>query len=353
MTKANQDLGANSTKAAFWKRNRVAAVAITCASVLAAGTANTSEQITLKLAHLFPAKHYLWVQGGEVFAKEVDKATNGKVKFEVYPAKQLGKDNLGLMKSGLADLSILIPSYTADKLPLTSVAELPGLHSTSCEGTEKLWSVIKTGQILNELEYKTQNVHVLFVTVLPPYPVMTTSKTADTLEKLSGMKLRANGAAMDETIRSLGAVPVRIKSPDFYDSLTRGTVDGGVYPYQGLKAYELEKVLKYSTVGPNLGAGSVVYAMSQKAWDKLSPENQKIFDQAAQTAQKSLCQWEDEQNISARDRIVKNNGHTLTKLEPAELERWNEKLRGVAASWAKGMDSAGKAGTEVLKAITK
>lgn len=95
----------------------------------------------LKVAHLLPNELYLWKHGGQVFIDEAEKASDGRLKFEVFPSAQLGKDMIGLLESGLADITYLVPSHAPHKMPLSPVVELPGIYTTPCEGTGKLWII--------------------------------------------------------------------------------------------------------------------------------------------------------------------------------------------------------------------
>lgn len=318
------------------------------AAVLPAAAQETQ---TFKVTHLFNATVYLWEHGGKVFVEEIEKAAGDKAKFEVYPSAQLGKDPITTLKSGLADIGIVIPSYAADKLPLTSVAELPGSYASACEGTGKLWNVAKAGGLLNETEYKPQGLHVLFVTTLPPYHVTTAKPITADLASISGLKLRAVGAAMDKAVRALGAVPVKMAASELYDALSRGTIDGGFYNYLGIPEYKLEEVLKYSVDGPRLGAASIVFAMSQQSWEALSEEMKTIFTEASAKAQTALCEWDDQHDAEIRKDIVANKGHTIIELTPEQTAVWEGKAAEVATDWVKEMDAAGKNGTAIYEAF--
>jgi len=328
----------------------IAALAAITASALGMAS-HAGAQTTLKFAHIFPASHYLWEQAGKVFTEAVTARTNGRVKFEVYPAGQLGKDYLALLKSGIADIAIIVPSYAADKFPLTSVAELPGLYGSSCEGTSKFWNVVKDGAQLNDAEYKNQGLHVLFASVLPPYQVMTSSKRVERLEDLSGLKLRANGVAMDKTIRALGSVSVRIPAPEFFEALSRGTVDGGFYPYSGLASYRLEKVLRNSVTGVQLGAGSVVFAMSDRVWTTLPADIKNAMNGAATSTQANLCKWQDDEEKEVQAKLSAEGGHQVVVLGPQEAARWQDRVNTVTTDWGKEMDGVGKNGTALLKSF--
>lgn len=309
-----------------------------------------AQETTYKFAHFLPATHPLWVDGGQVFTDAVTEATGGNIKWEVFPAGQLGKDNLAVVTSGLADISIIATSYAPEKFPVSSVSELPGLYASACEGTGRFWHLAKEGGPIDVAEYDPLGIRVLYVLTLPPYTLMTTRKAVGTKAELEGLKIRANGPAMDKTIRALGAVPVRVPSSEMYDASSRGTIDGAVYPYGGVTPYKLEEVLHYGTQGAMLGSGSILIAMSQKGWDSLSDDMKTAFDAAAAKAQRNLCEAQDRQEAMFRDEIVARAGFTVVELSQEERDLWQTALSSVAEDWAKEMDAQGKNGSALLDA---
>lgn len=313
--------------------------------------AGAQDQIVLKATHLFPNALYIWKEGPQVLIDHVEKATNGKVKVEVYPSGQLGKDTLSALESGLADIALLIPSYTSDRLPLSSAAEMPGLFSTSCEGTEKYWPVAKPGGILDKAEYAPRAVRVLMVNVQVPYMITTTRKPPEGMDALKGLKLRAVGSSMQKTVGQLGAVPVQISAPELFDALSRGTVDGALYNYTGMPDYQLEKQFKFSAEGPRLGTTLLTLGMREETWQKLPDDVKAAFEEGALVAQKNACEWQDKNNTDIRDRIVASEGHTVVKLSPEEVARWEAAVAGVADTWVSELSAAGKDGKVILDAL--
>ncbi|WP_232220997.1 TRAP transporter substrate-binding protein DctP [Paracoccus sp. J39] len=306
---------------------------------------------SFKFAHVFPADHYFWEHGAKPFVEQVKEKTGGRISFEVFPAAQLGKDTVSLLKSGIAESAMLVPSYTPQSLPLTSVTELPGFYSESCEATRMMWEISKPGGALNESEYKPQGIHVLFTIVLPPFKVMTVGKQVKELDDMKGLKIRANGAAMDKTVSSLGATPIRVTAGELYDSLSRGTVDGGFWPYHSVRTYQLDDVFKYAVDGLQLGSGSTVFAISDKAWNTLSPEDQAILTEAGAAAQQNLCQWLDTEEKAVHDDLVANHGLSVTTLEGAAAKDWQDRVSHVAEEWAAELDKLNRPGTAMLEAF--
>jgi TRAP-type C4-dicarboxylate transport system substrate-binding protein len=326
----------------------VAAAALASLSVGSAAVAQ--EQRTLKFAQVFAANHWHYTESVKHFQEAVTKYTNGKIQWQSYHAGQLGKEGVGMVTSGIADFAILVPSYEPAKLPLTSVSELPGLHTSSCEGTAKLWNVLKDGGPLNNAEYKPLGIKIIYGIVLAPYQVVTTNKKVETMNDMAGLKIRANGAAMDKTVRALGATPVRVTTNELYDALTRGTVDGGFWPIGSTRNSSLENSFKYTVQGPMLGGGSTVYGMSQKLFDSLGPDVQAALMKAGAETQQRLCNYLDKADAEETAWLVKEKKFTVTKLPAAELAKWNERVQPIANDWAKEMDSTGRPGSAMLRA---
>lgn len=329
-------------------RHSLVASAIALTALTAA---DAQEVITLKLAHPLPNTHYAYEKGIKKFTEAVIARTAGKVRFEVYPANQLGKDNYSVVNSGIANIAMIVTSYSPDKFPLTSVTELPTLFSTSCEAMTKYWSLSKPGGILEAREYRPLGLKVLMVSTLPQYSFTTTSKPVNTLADVAGLKIFANGAAMDKTVRALGAVPVRLTASELYDAASRGTVDGAVFPYSSLAAYRLESYIRHSTEGAQLGSASWLLAMSEKGWRALPEDVKTAITEAGLDVQNSLCKYMDEDDRATRQRLETEKGLSVVKLSPEEIERWHEKLAPVVTAWAKEMDSKGKPGTAVIEAL--
>ena len=89
--------------------------------------------IKLKFAYWMPTKHTLH-RVYDKFAKEVKVRTNGAVEITLYPGGALGKpkEQWDMALGGIADLSFLMPGYTAGRFPLSTVFDLPLIAGGSC-----------------------------------------------------------------------------------------------------------------------------------------------------------------------------------------------------------------------------
>src|SRR5690625_4367764 len=215
-----------------------------------------SAQTTLRIGDSLPSGHYIAEGLIEFWMDEVKDQLGDDIDFDHFPAEQLGKagDMLSLAQTGVLDISYIGPSYVSDKMPLSAVAQLPGMFTSSCEGTLAYWELVKPGGLLYELEFEPNEVRPLMALVLAPYQIYTSRRPIENIESFKGLKLRSTGGAMEETVLNLEAIPVQMAAPDTRDALSRGTLDGLVFPNSSLQPYDLHGLLKYATDGVSLGS---------------------------------------------------------------------------------------------------
>jgi TRAP-type C4-dicarboxylate transport system substrate-binding protein len=317
---------------------------------LAASLAATSLQaLELKVADSFPAGHYLVRLMLKPWMDDVTKRTNGAVTFTYYPNQQIGKaaDMLRLTQSGVIDIGYVAPSYVSDKMPVSEVAQLPESFHTSCEGTLAYWKSAREG-ILAKQEYEPNKIRLLMEVVLPPYQVWTVKQKIEAAKDIGGLKLRTTGGAQDLTLRALGAVPVRMSAPDAYESLSRGTMDGLVFPMESVISYGLDKLVKHATEGVSFGSFIVAFSINRAVWDRLPDDVKKAMNDASVEIEPKVCSEVDKEQNGSRQHL-QDSGVSFEPLPEATRAEMKEKLKVVSKEWAAGLDSRGKQASAALK----
>lgn len=329
----------------------IAFTSLLTASTLAVSTATTSaaDPIHLRVADSFPKGHYLVKLVLEPWMEEIKRRTNNAVTFDYYPAQQLGKatDMLKLTQTGVADIGYVAPGYTSDKMPVSEVAMLPGAFDHTCQGTLAYWKLARNG-VIAEQDYASNNIRLLLAVTLPQYRILTVKAPVKEVSDVSGLKLRSTGGAQDLTLRAIGSVPVRMAAPDAYESLSRGTMDGLLFPLESVIAYGTDKLVKYSTDGIGFGSFIVAYSISDTAWKKLSPDVQKAMIDAAEQIIPSACEQIHKADDETR-RKLEASGIRFETLRPDTRDKFMNLLKGVAKNWADGLDGRGKRGSDALK----
>lgn len=331
----------------------IGATAVAAALAVAAFTPFSaladSKQITLRLADSFPTTHFISKEAIVPWMEDITKQTGGKVKFEHFPAQQLGKapDLLNLTQSGVADIGYVGVSYVSDKMPLSGVAQLPGAFSTACEGT-KAYMTLARGDTVRKTDYEANKVRLLFGFLLEPYQFYTVAKAVQMPDDVKGLKLRSTGGAMDIFARKLNAVPVRMAAPEVRESLSRGTLDGLIFPNESVISYDLQNMVKFGTKGGNFGSFIVTLAINEDRWRKLPKDVQTAMNKANEAIMPKICKHIDDGIETVVQKLTASGVkfHTLTA---GERKAFSEITDTVAAEWADGLDKRGKPGSQVLK----
>ena len=325
------------------------------ALILACGAyqAQAADPIVLRFADDIPKTHPISVYGSKVWMDAVERLTDGRVKFQWYPSGQLGKgrDVLALVQSGAIDVGSIGPSYTPDKLPLSSVAELPGMFGSSCAGSEAAWTLLKRGGLLDTKEYAPLGLHVVFGLTNPPYEIQTVKREVALPADMKGLRLKTLGGASDQAALRLEAVPVQMAVPDLFLGLQRGTVDGRFGAFTSVYANSTQDVLSHSTSGAEIGGFVLATFIGDRRWKSLPPDIQEAMLQAGDEAWRSFCRAADAENAAQAKQLQDKNHWTVHALTPEERTAWRGVLGPVADAWAAALDGRGKPASAVLAAF--
>src|SRR4051812_41222062 len=138
-------LTANSNQEETMPSHRSRHHAATCAAAVAALLIGASAALAqdktfdLKLSHWVPPSHPLQ-KAMEEWGASVEKASNGTIKFKIYPSQQLGKafDHYDMARDGIADLTYVNPGYQPGRFPIIGAGELPFLIANAKGGSQAL-----------------------------------------------------------------------------------------------------------------------------------------------------------------------------------------------------------------------
>lgn len=328
------------------------AAAILASSCLAAaaGTA-AAQEVTIRLADSFPTTHVLSKEGAQFFIDTVQELSGGRIAVEYFPASQLGKaaDFLTLVQSGTVDMAYIPPAYVQAKMPLSDVANLPGMFSEVCAGSEAYIELARDGRI-KETDYDAQGVHLVFGTMLAPYQISGPNVPIRSLADLQGKKIRSTGNATNLVVEALGGVPVNLSGAETYDGLERGTIDFNLGPYSSYKGYDLYDLTKYGTVGFGFGNTVVGYTMNASVYEGLSDELRAFIDEAGKETSAHVCAAVEKENDNAIAEM-RALGAEFYEATPEALKEFEPIAMKLQEQWAADMDARGLPGTETLEAM--
>jgi len=165
------------------------------------------------------------------------------------------------------------------------------------------------------------------------------------MEDLKGMKI-AGSAPEVPLMKALGAVPVVMPLPAFYESMDKGVADGVSIPYGALGGWKLYEVTKYHT-NVHFGTGPSWTAMNIDTWNSLPPDIQQIVTEVSNKIPvmfTAAVTGEANRTINK----IKELGQEIIELSPQERARWVATAEPIWNKWAADMEAKGLPGRAVL-----
>ncbi|WP_204114507.1 TRAP transporter substrate-binding protein [Shimia biformata] len=316
----------------------------TTAAGLALGAMMSTAATTLQAREMNVAT-YLPAASGFVkdllvpWADWVNERSGDDFSLRVFAGGTLSRDpnqQDKIVRDGIADIAVIIPSRNPSEYPQFSVFGLPGLARSGVLGSAAAWSMYKDGSLPD-----VSTVKILALWVSDPY-IVHSSSPVTSLEDLKGKKFRAIGATQTDTILALGGVPENVKITETPESIMRGILDGALADWAVASTFKITEVTDHSYDVP-LGTLPFFLGMNKNSYDELSDESKALLAEAGEKWQEMLATFYNEQNetiIAAANEA----GTTIVQASDADIEQLVAKTQGVYA------DVAERAGADVIDA---
>ncbi|MEW6667596.1 MAG: TRAP transporter substrate-binding protein DctP [Thermodesulfobacteriota bacterium] len=252
------------------------------------------------------------------FMKEVEKRTNGRVKFEPYWSNTLVPSNAitDAVSKGLAEVGRIHGGNEAGKLPVLNLGSLPSLGN-KLWATCMAWNDMVRNSQPAKAELAKHNVKHLFSFGTTEVNLNTTVKVTR-LEDLKGLKIRGVGNQIS-LLKALGAVPVTGVSEEITMLLERGTIQGLVGAPSFVTIYGMEFAVKYYSDIP-FGSVTGSIGMNMDTWKKLPKDIQKTIadmeNEMADFVAKSYMEY----NKTSLDKML-GAGAQIIKVNQAEKDK--------------------------------
>ncbi|MAU50957.1 MAG: hypothetical protein CMN17_00970 [Roseovarius sp.] len=333
--------------------NRLDRIAAGAALMIAGALApqGVVAEVTLKVADTFPPGHYIVETGTRYWMDRVTELTDGEVKFQYFGAGQLGslRDMFSMVQSGVVDIGYVPPAYNGGTMPLAGVHTLPGLFSQSTVGTPAFFDTVTSDPILQN-DFLANGMRPVWGVMTSTYNLFTRGKEIDGLEDIKGLKLKTIAGNMAESVKALGGAPVDIPSPETYQAIRTGTVDGTIFPTTSVYSYKLDEVIDTAVMGIDLFVYWAPYVIREDVWQGLAPAHREAMQQAAQEAMQRVAE-ETDRSAAELEGKMRNSGIKVIVLDEAQREQVKAATVPVFDAWVSGMEERGLPGDEVLEAF--
>lgn len=321
---------------------------------LTAGRAFAQDATTFRVHQMLPAQATIPRTAIEPWTKRVEEASGGRLKFELYPAMQLGgapPDLFDQAKDGVVDLIWTVLGYTPGRFPKSEVFELPFMV-TKGEPTSVAFQQYVEANSMDEFA------GVKLLCVHTHGPGMFHTKTPVTkLEDLKGMKIRGGSRIINDMLTRLGAEPIGMPVPQVPEALTTGVISGTTIPWEVTPSLKVAELVKNHTgfSGKNgLYTQTFAFTMNLDKYNALPDDLKAIIDanSGVETARLFGAAMDAGDQVGLK--IAQDLGNNIITLDEAETARWKEASQPTVDQWyadSTGGGFDGKALHEAAKAL--
>lgn len=256
------------------------------AAALACGLAAPAlAQMVMKAADVHPAG-YPTVVAVENMGKKLDAATQGRIKFQMFPGSVLGGEKemieqtqvgaIQILRTSLGPVGPVVPEVNVFNMPFVfrDIAHMRAVIDGPI-GQDLLDKISASSAKLVGLAWMDGGSRSLY-----------TKKPVRKPDDLKGQKIRMMGNPLFvDTMNAMGGNGISMGYGEVFTALQTGVIDGAENnPPSLYTANHFKAGAKYFTQTNHLIIPEIL-VMSRVTWDKLTPADQALVKKAAREAQ--------------------------------------------------------------------
>jgi TRAP-type C4-dicarboxylate transport system substrate-binding protein len=255
-------------------RNLVLALA---ASVYMGGSAGAE---TLKWGEHLPECCSMYAEAAKWLAKEVDKRSDGALKFDINWGGVLATvgEIPTAVENGVIDKGNLVTPYFPDQFVINNAIPF-------------FWPQPKSQQELGELmlkwheqipafgeELAKYKLKLITVRPLPPYGFICT-KPIRTMDDFKGKRIRSYGVALPAMLEAVGAVSVGMADVEAYEAMSNNVLDCSAADIALVDAFKLGEVAHYFVDVPMGASWGHIIVMNLDKYNALPDDQKKLLEE--------------------------------------------------------------------------
>jgi len=302
---------------------------VLAAAVVALGlaplAADAQQPRVLKISHQFPASSGnegdFRDQLARRFAADVEKRTNGSLKFEIYPASSLMKTfaQFGAIRKGALDMSVLPLAYGGGEVPEANLGLMPALITSYEQGLR--WKDAPIGKEWSKL---LEDRGIRIVTwVWQAGGMASSTKSVVSPEDAKGMKIRGGSKDMDMMLKGAGAAITNVPSNEIYSAMQSGVLDAALTSSTSLISFRLYETGKNVTSARKNTFWFMFepLVISKSVYDGLTKDQQKAIDEAGASLEKFAMESAKADDTRMAE-IYAKNGAKVHDMDDAAFAKW-------------------------------
>jgi TRAP-type C4-dicarboxylate transport system substrate-binding protein len=276
------------------------------------------------------------------WAEEVTKATEGRVKVDMYPASSLATQAAALesVLSGVCDMYLLSISSHRKVFPITDITGLPGAgfpDDTLEANTAHMNAFFELLKKYPAAAAEYKDFGPMFFYIIYSEAYLISKPEIRVPADIKGMKVGSNGIRI-ELVEKLDGAAVTDIPPLAYEKLQTGVTVATFSAISAIHDFQLYEVTEHVLDVP-FGGGGMPCVINKDTWNKISPQDQQIMKNlATEGAKRSHIALADLNNLSWQEMADFGMKETAT---PQQTALWEEQFKVLWEEWIAGNEAAG------------
>ena len=307
-----------------------------------------AQEVTLKLHQFLPAQANVPTLVLDVWADNVEKASDGRIRIDRYPSMQLGGTPPELydqVVDGVADIAWVVSGFTPGRFPTTETFELPFAVSDARAASAAYWQLAQEEMVDGE----TSDVHLLGAWVHGP-GVIHVSDPVEAPEDLAGMKIRGGGRMVTDLLELVGAEPIGMPVTQIPEALSKGVIDGTTIPWEVTPSLRVPELVGYHTEfeGPALYVLTFMLVMNKGRYEALPADLQAVIDAQSGLAFSVFAGGTQADADGPARQVAVDAGNEIHTVPESETGAWRALVEPIYERWVGEQDAAGRDGQALI-----
>jgi TRAP-type transport system periplasmic protein len=286
--------------------------AATCVALL---PGMASAQTVLKLGHVWPQTE-IHAKSAEMFAQDVEKATNGEVKIQVFGGSTLGSDRelVEGLKFGTADI------WVGGAGVLSAASDTAKIFTqhfmiSNIDHFKKVYDG-PVGQEITDRIKKESGYQVISYWLRGPR-WLTTKAEVKAPQDLAGKKIRVpDSPVFVKSWQALGAAPTPLNFGEVFTALQQGVIDGQENPLSLILTSKFSEVVKYLVKTEHVYE-PISVVMSTQSFSKIPEKHRDAVLKAVNARAKEFAAAEVTNGEQSFLQSLKDQGMTVVEVDKA------------------------------------
>ena len=291
-------------------------------------SAMAAEPIVLRFSSTLPSSADIVVDAFRPWIESVEQQLDGEVRIELFAGGSLGRHTqayLQMVRDGVVDFSLFLPSYYPGEFPDNDMFQLPLMFDNSMEASLTAWRMVQKNMLRG-----LDGVHVTAIYATLPYGLHL-NFPYHSLDDLAGRKIRTMGLIQKRVADALGATPIgNIIASNLAETMGRGLVDGALLGWDNMRAFGVRNVSDHHVEAP-VTLSLAILGMNPESYARLPPRTRAVLDA---TAGEQLIRTVIDITSAAGDEVraeaAASGEHTLIDPDADEMRAYRSRLSGIS-----------------------